>query len=416
MKILHLLAVGTIVNASQTIEENKHDTLNMNLNSLQDELRSLGNTDYILHSQESNHKEIETISSSAIGNPITTEDKEIDEILDTLFFNFLKQAVSFYLYNISTLRPIFIDIHNKRAEEQADVRKLKTLLFKCITAFKVATLRELIEAEENADAFQLEHIIRCFEGHLNIQGIPCENLSYAELKKEVLSTDLRFFFSSAEFNSQFDRLKSEFYQYVSDYFKFDEQTANMVLTFSTLIRDTISNFNSIFRHSLNVNQYPFLKHYKWAFEWAIETAIQLLNAPISESFSNEINDSSTFNRFEVQHVSGFILALFKIAQFRKYKRFFKHDIFLQAQQYLSKLFRNSSMNNNIAEELISIFQNFSNEVASKRIELKKLEEQTDDIFVYPMLEPIVNEFLRAVITKIGNGFSPETVRMRPAKR
>ena len=338
MKILHLLAVSTIVNASQTIEENKDDTLNMNLNSLQDELRSLSNTDSILlHSQESNHKEIETISSNAIGNPITTEDKEIDEILDTLFFNFLKQAVSFYLYNISTLRPIFIDIHNKRTEGKIDIKAIEKILYRHASIFKIIVLTKLFDAEKNANTTQLEDLTRFCKGYLSIRGIPCENLSYTELKNEILISDSRFFITEAKLNFKYKKLKLELREITGDHFGFDEHSMSILLGFSNLIDDLSLIFVKAHRLSLNVKLLPALKTNSMLFDWIIDTMANISNAPIFKSFLNETFHSLTFDYPNLQIISGFILTLFKIVQASQRNRFFSYNPFPLVNEFSSKL-------------------------------------------------------------------------------
>lgn len=359
------------------------------------------------------NQQINHISDNTVSNPTVAQDSQIDKPLDTLFFTILKNTVSFFLYNISTLRPVFTWILNKQACDQQKIEELKYLLWKHTVSFRIKVMRDLFETDCNVQDIELENLVRCCKGYLRIKNISFENLTYIELKHKVINTSKYFNLSTEEFDMKFHEIRSALLKKLQNHYRFKEESIEPLLNFSYLIYDLISNFTSVYRGCLNLKIYPFLKENKTAFYWVFDTITKLSNTCISKSFFEETADSVFLYFTNTQLASGFIFILYKIVQAEKDSRFFPYDVFSSMQAFLTRLYlyqrpsrkSRNALYNNLTENLKNIFLNFFNKIIIKRNDLKKLEKQNEDAFTYQFLNPAVNDFFSETIEEFKNVFS-----------
>ena len=376
----------------------------------------------IIPAQEFNHIPENFANLGVIINPIIVEYNEVDMILNSCFFEFLKNSVSFFLYNISILKPVFAAIYNKQVTTPFIVKRLEISLLKFISLFKANALRMLLKTEENANPFQLECLAQHCKTYLLLRNIPYENLSLAELKKSVIMVDPRLELSHEEFDSRYNYAHSEFFQFTHDYFYFDEHTVMVLLNFTSTIHDLISSFNSTYRYSLNAKLYPMVKKHTELLGWIFKTIARISVAPISESFFNEIFSPFALYYSDVELISGFIITLAKIVQAYQAEGFFPYDIFLYTYHFLSGTLQMSTTNNGLIlanspmENIISMFLTFLNEIKIKRNNIKLFENHTGNDFSFMLLNPIVNEFFKALITTVGSTYSPNSVPKRKERK
>lgn len=408
MKILHILALITVVYTSKGFENTMNATINQNSNNLS--MTPLYMNDATTLEYKVNQITNSIMALNIESNPAISEDDEIDSILSSLFFSHFKRTISFFLYNISTLRPVFIAIHNIKKTEQNGFLLTASLLFKHAVAFKVKMLRALFEIENTADIFQRENIIQLFKVYLHVRNVQCENLTFKELKEKVMKTDSHFYFSSIEFDSSYNQIIRDIATFICNRFNFDQNLVLVLLSFVNLIHDLISKFGSTYRFSLNKDIYPILQNYRDLFCWAIEKVTNISNSGFLESLSRETYIPYPFHYSDVQLISGFVTGLFRVLQANKACKFFTSDVFSFSFHFLSKSIQDpSSRNDQVwsfqgAEKLAIIFMKFSNEIIQKRNELKKIEELNGDFFIFEKLNPIVNEFLKLIIKTVGNEF------------
>ena len=424
MKIYNLLTLSIAIYASKKIKS----TFDFNtpvVNSIKDGvILAQPNAENIApHQQEINYTQAVTNNLNiASSSTITAEDEEIDRILDIAFFSVFKRAVSFFLYNITILKPIFISIYEKQKAGQLNIEKLNELLFKHSTVFKINLMRELFKTEESAYAFQIKSLKQCYRGYLNIRNLPYENLTYDELKKNILNSNPRFSLEPSKFTSHFNDIKANLFNFINEHLNLDAHKIKIFLGFSDFIHDLVLNFDSTYRLSFHQKLSPDSEDYKALFSWAINAIIQLSNSLISEHFVNPINNPFPLLYNDIQFISGFVIILFKIVQTHQANRFFPYSLFFYVQRFLSILVKNSSLNcpqtsnYNVTEKLTGIFIHFLNEVTKKKNELKKFEEQTGNYLVFQILDSNVIEFFKTLIKEFGYNFSPNSWTMKKDKK
>ena len=401
MKILHLLAFGITIYASNKNISNQTTTNNIEIPK--HDIKIMGSP-----KQATNHifNNIESFNNLNIST--TTNEEEINTVLNTAFFTFFKRAVSFFLYNITILKPVFTSIYDKQNTAKTNVKELKELLFKCITVFKVHAIRQLFENDSNTEKSSQEYLMQCCRGYLHPMDIPCENLSLKKLKKKVYDTDQRFFLTPALFSLEFNKINRRTLNSLEFFSTLHHKDAAIVLYLCSIIHDLVSNFHLTIQHPLNFNFYPPLENCTTLFEWAIDILAQLSCASISKNFSNEFSSGFHFYSPDLQLISGFIISLFKIVQANQTNRVFGYDLFSFIQNSLSNSIENSAitdqniLKNNTVKVLTNIFSQFLNEVVKKRNELKEIENQNNNFFVFEQMNPIVDEFFRALIREFGN--------------
>ena len=398
MKIYYFLIFSIAIYASESIQS----TFDFNtpiVDSIENDvaLAQPDTENIVPYEQKINYIPVTIINYNVI------YEAKIDEILNTLFFSLFKNTISFFLYNISVLKPIFITIHNMNMSGNLDVLKFKTLLFKYAGIFKVHTLRELFKTKNNADALQMEHLIQSCKAYLHIRGTFFENLEYKELKKRVFYFDPRFYFTPIGFATKFQDTQSKLFKMIHDHLQLDTLSLEIFLDFISLIHDLTSNFRSVYHHLLSKRLYPALKDYKTLFDWIFDATLQISQASFIKLFYNEDNIPCPFYLNDIQLISGFVITLFKVVQASQFRKYFLHDIFGFEKNFFSNLTHSLSLNSfqvlnsYLVEKFISTFMNFLNEIIYKRNELKDLEKQTGYLYTYQMLNPIVNEFFRGMI-------------------
>lgn len=425
MKIYNILALCIAIYASGVAEyiQNASNNGIQTLDSVTNDgvFDLLGIQDMSPLKQEVNNILNNPNNSCAESNPMIAVDEKMDEILNSCFFLVLRDTTSYFLYNISVLKPIFISIHNKQKAGKLNSKSLKKALWKFTVAFRIKVMRELFDTAENANFFQMEHLMRCSRGYLQSKGIHCNNLSYSELREKIRNTDQRFKYSSEDFNLRFEKIEFELLNILSKHLKLSNKGKLTLFNICHSIHDAILLFYSILRHSLNLELYPVLKDYKTLFEWAIDMLIELSNNRISEPFPDAFVIPFSFNFSEIHHIFGFIFSLFKIAQANKTNSLIQLDIFSFVNSFLADLATYSMVNNdntllnNPTEKFTDIFTEFLNEVNDKRNKLKNLEEQTKNIYTYQMLNPIIIEFFKRVIKAFSGEFPPFSIPVEQIK-
>ena len=412
MKIFHILAHTSVIYASENSQKSSAH-INPTLNSIPifNRLEPLSYANIVRYGKEFKHNQV---NSNTLSNPTITKYDELDKGLNTLFFSLFTNTVSFFIYNISILKTIFVSIHSKQISGQLNIKEFESLLFEFARITKIDFMRTFFKIEENVNELERENFIRYCEVYLQVKGIHCENLEYSEIKKKVLSTDSYFYFDSTEFDLKFNSTRSNFSKLISDHFNLNSHELMIFLTFINFIHDLISNFYLFYRCILNSDIYLALKNDKALFNWAINKVVNLSLAPISEPFFNESANLLPFDYNNVQLIIGFILTLSKTLEAKNVGRFFPNDVFGIVQTILLDMIQNSDQASNVEsiKKLVRMFLKFLNEATEKRKEFKKFEEQAENANSYLSLRPIVNEFFKSVIQTFENKFYSNTFQVK----
>lgn len=420
MKIFHLLTLNAATYVSKefknTLNIHNPNILNIYLTPEYSELASFYAMNMESLSQGTIHTSNNITNSKAFCNPAIIEDNEIYRVLSSPVFSMIRGTVSFFLYNISILRPIFISIHGKQVSKKLGIEELKGVLWKYTVMSKTDWIGKLLEIDPETEEDQcLENITNILRSYLALRRIYCTDLSYSELREKVLKTIPRYASSPEQFAVDFDSFKDCTSRVLHHFVKLDKEEKNVLFHFCNLAHGLTSYFTLGPRQSLNVKLYSALENYKTLFNWIIDASIKLSNSSISLPFYDESISPFSMLYPEIQSISGFVISLFKVIKAHQDNEYLPYDFFAFTQDSLNDLAKRTmnkgaySLNNSSVERLMIIFTNFVNAIIKKINEAEKIEKQESNVFAYQVLEPIVNEFFKTLIKEFGHLFAPYVI-------
>lgn len=399
MQGFHILFFISVIYASEVYENNQEMS---NLNDTMQPITNLFSecNELVSSDNEKTLSPIEGIyiaDTNIMSNPSIIEDDELERILNTFFCSFLTEIISFFLYNISELRPTFLSIQNRLMSGQMNHLKLKSLLFSSSIEVKTRVMVKLFEINPESEEFLKENVIECCRGYLAFKGIPFENLSYSELKEKIYAIDPHLKSHSENLALGCDRKNNKMLKSLCGYLKIEGDEKIPFLHFYHTIYDLNLIFFSTLRSTLNPNLYPALDDIRALFSYSFDVVTRLFNFSISQILFDDPFDNSILFFPDVILVTGFIFSIFKIEQARKKCCIFQYDIFLLIQTILIELTKDSMAENGIRAMLMDLFQEFLGEINKKRKELKRVEMQSGNAFTFQSLKPFVKNFLKTVI-------------------
>ena len=337
---------------------------------------------------------------------------ETECILSSPFFTLFKQTISFFLYNLSTLKSVFRSIYKLQANSKLDIEKLKITMLEHSLIYQIQTMKKAFETYSTCDGSQASNLILLCKRYLYIRNIRCNELTYEMLKNKVLQSDLRFQWDSKIFSYEVDRIKFATTNFLHNILNLDNEGKLIFAKFCSLIHELILNFNSRLCFSVNIEMFPILKDHKSLFIWVFDSVSNLIGAPIFDPFFSKSTESFPAYLLNAQHITGFIISLFKIVQFNQANEICKDEIFSFVQNILVDLARHSITSNgqilkdSSIEILKKTFREFLDTFPKKSEELKNIEKKTGNTDTFILMDPFVENFFKVLIERLGNAFLP----------